>query len=140
MKDDPFIKKLLVFGFAGVASIAAGFFLRHWFIISKIYATPSWGLICTGISILVFIFIYFICDEMKITGWASFLRPAGENALTTYIAPDIIYYLIWMSGTPILIYKQSSIPLVVIAGSIAWALLMAGLTALLVRLNIRLKL
>lgn len=140
MKDDPFIKKLIVFGFAGVASIAAGFFLRHWFIISKIYATPSWGLICTGISILVFIFIYFICDEMKITGWASFLRPAGENALTTYIAPDIIYYLIWMSGTPILIYKQSSIPLVVIAGSIAWALLMAGLTALLVRLNIRLKL
>jgi heparan-alpha-glucosaminide N-acetyltransferase len=123
----------------GVLYIISGFFLRKWFIISKIQATPSWGLICSGISMLVFILIYWIADVRKKIKWAEFLRPAGENSLTTYIAPDIIYYLIWSTGIPILIYKQSTQPLVVIAGSIVWALLMVGLAALLARLKIKLK-
>ena len=71
--------------------------------------------------------------------WAKFLKPAGENSLTTYLAPDILYYLIWMTGIPVLIYKQSSEPLIVVTGSLIWALLMVGLTALLARYNIRLR-
>lgn len=125
---------------AGVLSIAAGFFLRHWIIISKIQATPSWGLICNGISMILFVIFYYIIDMRGKVAWASFIRPAGENSLTTYLAPDIIYHLIWMSSLPVLIYKQSQEPLIVIAGSIIWSLLMVGLTALLVRLGIRLKL
>ena len=79
-------------------------------------------------------------DVKKQVKWAFFLKPAGENSLTTYIAPDIIYYLIWISGAPILFYKHSPEPLVVIAGSIVWSLAMVGLTALLVRFGIKLKL
>lgn len=124
----------------GAISLGAGFFLRHWFIISKIQATPSWGLICNGISMLIFVALYFIIDIRRLTGWTSLIRTAGEHSLTTYIAPDIIYYLIWMSGVPVLIYKQSTQPMIVIAGSIAWALLMVGLTRLLVRFGIKLKL
>jgi hypothetical protein len=45
-----------------------------------------------------------------------------------------------MSGVPVLFYKNSSEPLVVVAGSIVWAFLMVGLTALLARIHIRLKL
>jgi hypothetical protein len=123
----------------GILYIISGFFLREWFIISKIEATPSWGMICAGISMLVFILIYWIADVKKKIKWAEFLRPAGENSLTTYIAPDILYYLIWSTGVPILIYKESSHPLIVIAGSVAWALLMVGLTAFLARLKIKLK-
>jgi heparan-alpha-glucosaminide N-acetyltransferase len=124
----------------GAFCIVAGFFLRKWFIISKIRATPSWGFICNGISLIVFAILYWIIDVRKLSKWTFFLKPAGENSLTTYLAPEIIYYLIWMTGVHFLIYKESSIPLVVIAGSIAWALAMVGLTALLVRFNIRLKL
>jgi hypothetical protein len=123
----------------GILYIISGFFLRKWFIISKIQATPSWGMICSGISMLVFIVIYWIADVRKKIKWAEFLRPAGENSLTTYIAPDILYYLIWSTGIPLLIYKESSQPLIVIAGSLVWALLMVGLTALLARLKIKLK-
>jgi predicted acyltransferase len=123
----------------GILYIISGFFLREWFIISKIQATPSWGMICAGISMLVFILIYWIADVRKKIKWAEFLRPAGENSLTAYIAPDILYYLIWSTGVPILIYKESSQPLIVIAGSIAWALLMIALTAFLARLKIKLK-
>ena len=123
----------------GIIYILSGFFLRKWFIISKIQATPSWGLICSGISMLMFILLFWIADVKKKIKWAEFLRPAGENSLTTYIAPDILYYLIWSSGIPILIYKQSANPWIVVAGSVIWAILMVRMTALLARLNIRLK-
>ena len=124
----------------GVFSIIAGFILRKWFIISKIQATPSWGLICNGISMMLFALLYWIIDIKKHIRWTFFLKPAGENSLTTYLAPDILYYFIWSIGIPILIYKQSDVPLIVITGSVIWALLMVGLTALLVRYNIKLKL
>ena len=135
-----FRKVIPVFIGLGLFFIASGFVLRNWFIISKIQATPSWGMICSGISFLVFILLYWIADVKNKRRWASFLRPAGENSLTTYLAPDILYYLIWISGIPVLIYKQSTEPLIVIAGSLLWALLMVGLTALLARINIKLKL
>ncbi len=135
-----FSRLLLIFAGLGFLCLTSGFFLRNWFILSKIKATPSWGLVCTGISYLVFILIYWIVDVKKFRSWAAFLRPAGENSLTTYLAPDILYYLIWMSGIPVLFYKQSSEPLLVVAGSLVWALLMAGLTALLARISIKLKL
>jgi heparan-alpha-glucosaminide N-acetyltransferase len=124
----------------GILSLIAGFILRKWFIISKIQATPSWGLICNGISMMLFALLYWIVDINKHIRWSFFLKPAGENSLTTYLAPDILYYLIWSTGIPVLIYKQSEIPIIVIAGSVIWALLMVGLTALLVRVNIKLKL
>ncbi|TAL59575.1 MAG: DUF5009 domain-containing protein [Bacteroidetes bacterium] len=124
----------------GILSIFAGFILRKWFIISKIQATPSWGLICNGISMILFGLLYWIIDVKKHIRWTFFLKPAGENSLTTYLAPDILYYLIWSTGIPILIYKQSGIPFVVITGSVIWALLMVGLTKILVQFNIKLKL
>jgi heparan-alpha-glucosaminide N-acetyltransferase len=134
-----FRKSIIVFAGLGLGFIASGFILRHWFIISKIQATPSWGMICNGISFLVFIILYWIVDVKNRIKWASFLQPAGENSLTTYIAPDILYYLIWSTGIPLLIYKQSDSPLIVVAGSLVWALLMVGLTALLARVKIKLK-
>jgi predicted acyltransferase len=124
----------------GAFCLVAGFILRRWFILSKIQATPSWGLVCCGISFFVFILIYLVTDVYKKKEWASFFKPAGENSLTTYLAPDILYFLIWMTGVPLLIYKQSTEPLIVIGGSIIWAILMVWLTALLKRLGISLKL
>ena len=132
--------KMVILTGLGILYLAAGFFLRNWFIISKIRATPSWGMICAGISFLVFTIIYWLADVKNKKAWAIFVKPAGEHSLTTYLAPDILYYSIWMTGLPILIYKQSAEPLIAVAGSIIWALLMVQLTALLVRLNIKLKL
>jgi heparan-alpha-glucosaminide N-acetyltransferase len=135
-----FKKVVPVFVGLGLICLIAGFVLRKWFIISKIQATPSWAMICNGISFLIFILLYLIVDVRNKIKWASFLQPAGENSLTTYLAPDILYYLIWSSGIPLLFYKQSGEPLVVVAGSLVWALLMVGLTALLARLKIKLRL
>jgi predicted acyltransferase len=139
LTSDP-LKAILIIASSGVVTIIAGFILRNWFIISKEQATPSWGLICTGISMILFVLIFLITDVKKHTGWALFLKPAGENSLTTYLAPDILYYLMQSTGITLLIYKQSGIPLVVIAGSLIWALIMVLLTSFLVRFNIKLKL
>jgi heparan-alpha-glucosaminide N-acetyltransferase len=133
-------KIILIIVITGILCIISGFVLRKWFIISKIKATPSWGFICNGISMILFALLYWIIDIKKITKWTFFLKPAGENSLTTYLAPDLIYYLIFSTSVPILFYKQSDITLVVIAGSVIWALLMVGLTALMVRFGIKLKL
>lgn len=135
-----FKKIMTIFAGLGFLCLAAGFVLRNWFIISKIKATPSWGMICAGISFLVFTILYWLADVKNRKKWATFVKPAGEHSLTTYLAPDILYHSIWMTGLPILIYKQSAEPLIAVAGSIIWALLMVGLTALLVRINIKLKL
>lgn len=140
LKDTGHERIIIVFVTLGFLSLVIGFILSNWFIISKIMATPSWGMICSGISFLVFAGIYWLADAKGLTGWAAFVRPAGKHSLTTYLAPDILYHAIWMSAVPVLIYKQSSDPLIVIIGSIAWALLMAGLTALLAKINIKLKL
>lgn len=140
MKGKDHQQIILLFVTLGLVSLAAGFFLRKWFIISKILATPSWGMICNGISFILFAAVYWLAEVRGSTGWAGFIRPAGKHSLTTYLAPDILYHAIWISSFPVLIYKQSSEPVVVILGSLAWALLMAGLTALLAKAGIRLKL
>jgi hypothetical protein len=125
----------------GLFSIIAGFFLRNWFIISKIQSTPSWALICNGISMLLFALLFWIIDVRKHVKWASFLKPAGENSLTIYLVPDMFYYIIWGFGLPLLFYKNSDVPLIVIAGSIIWALVMGvGLAALLAKLKFKLRL
>lgn len=133
-------RAILIIVSIGVASLIAGFILRNWFIISKIQATPSWGMICIGISMIVFAMLYWVIDIKNKTRWTFMFKPAGENSLTTYLVPDIIYYLIWSSGVHILIYKEAGLPVVAIIGSVIWAFLMVGLTALLVRINIKLKL
>ncbi len=124
----------------GLLSCGAGFILHKWFIILKIQATPGWGLICNGISMVIFALLYWIIDIQNHTRWSFFIKPAGENSLTTYLATNILYYLIWSTGIPLFFYKQSGVPIVIIAGSLVWALVMVYLTALLVRLNIKLKL
>lgn len=124
----------------GILVLAAGFLLRNWFIISKIKATPSWGLICTGISILLFVLLFLVTDVAGKTSWSKVFKPAGQNSLTTYLAPDVIYYSVWMTGFPLFFYKHPESSLLVITGSVVWALAMIGFAALLARIGIRLKL
>jgi heparan-alpha-glucosaminide N-acetyltransferase len=61
--------------------------------ISKIRATPTWSLYSIGAAALIFVLLYWACDIKQWTGWAFFLRPAGENTLTTYLLPDLWYFL-----------------------------------------------
>jgi hypothetical protein len=71
----------------------AGYFLRPYYTISKIYATPTWTLYSAVICCVLFSFLYWLTDLKKINGWTGFIRPAGSNPLLTYIIPFIVYAL-----------------------------------------------
>ncbi|HEX8957340.1 MAG TPA: DUF5009 domain-containing protein, partial [Burkholderiaceae bacterium] len=75
------------------AMFAAGFILRPWFKISKIYATPTWCLYSAAICVVLFALLYWIVDLKKIQGWTAFFKPAATDPLLTYIIPYIAYAL-----------------------------------------------
>ncbi|TCC99023.1 DUF5009 domain-containing protein [Pedobacter psychroterrae] len=131
---------VLIIAALGLMCLAAGFFLRNWFIISKIYGTPSWALICNGISMLIYALLYLIVDWKAKVSWAGMFQAAGKNSLTTYLAPDVIYFICWGMGFNIFIYKQDSSALLAVGGSLAWAAAMIGFAVLLSKIHIRLKL
>lgn len=125
---------------AGVVLIVAGFVLRNWYIISKILATPSWGLICNGISLLVLALVFYRTDICGRTRFTSLLSTTGRNSMTTYLAPSVLYSFIGLLPFRLLFYKQPDCALLAIAGSVAWAIAMAYFSILLERLYIKLKL
>ncbi len=124
----------------GIGSLVLAFVLHHWFIISKIKATPSWGMLCTGISILVFALLFYLLDVKQKTKIFSVFKPAGENSLSTYLAPDIVYYLLWSLPFQVLIYKQDQSQLLAVLGSIVWAFAMIRFAAFFSKMGVRLKL
>ena len=132
-----FVKISLV---TGMSALGLGFVLRNWFIISKILGTPSWAMICNGISILMFAALFKLIDINGKTSWTALFRTAGQNSLTTYLAPDVIYYSIWMSGIPLLFYKNAESVFIIIVGSLIWSFLMILFAKLLSDIGIRLKL
>src|SRR5690606_24134141 len=119
------------------ACVAAGFMLRPYFIISKILATPSWTLICIGISLAVFTLLIFITDVKKKEHWFSIIKPAGTATLTAYLLPYIHYALYSMIGI--------TLPLVLRTGwvgilkSLLYALLIILITGLLEKKRLKLK-
>ena len=133
-------RKMWTMVVAGVVSIAAGFILRNWYIISKILATPSWGLICNGISLLVLAFVFYRTDICGRTRFTSLLETTGRNSMTTYLAPSVIYMVIGLLPFHLLFYKQPDSALLAICGSAAWSISMAYFSILLEKLRIKLKL
>lgn len=57
--------------------------------ISKVRATPTWCLVCSGAGICTFLVLYWVCDVQKHVRWAMFVRPAGSNTLLTYLLPPL---------------------------------------------------
>lgn len=114
--------------------------LNKWFIISKIKGTPSWGMLCTAISTGLFLLLYIIIDVWHKKRWCKLFEITGKNSLTTYLAPNVIYYSIWFSGIPLLVYKQSGIAIVIVLGSILWSIIMVYFVQLLSRVGVQLKL
>lgn len=133
-------RKMWTMVVAGVVSIAAGFVLRNWYIISKILATPSWGLICNGISLLVLAFVFYRTDICGRTRFTSLLETTGRNSMTTYLAPSVVYMVIALLPFRLLFYKQPDSALLAICGSAAWSISMAYFSILLEKLRIKLKL
>jgi heparan-alpha-glucosaminide N-acetyltransferase len=117
----------------------AGYFLRPYFKISKIYATPTWCLYSAAFCTIFFAFLYWLTDKKKIQSWTTFFKPAASNPLLTYIIPDIIYYLTALLGISLfpdnLRYGWPGI-----LWSAFYAVAVMGITILLNRMKLKLQL
>lgn len=122
---------------SGVILTIYGFAIRPYGGISKIYATPSWTAICAGISFAVFGILYIIADKYKYTRWASFIAPAGRSTLTCYLVPYVVYPIMVIVGFKLPAYLTTGS--VGLLKSILFALLIVGITALLEKIHVRLK-
>ncbi|HTQ65786.1 MAG TPA: DUF5009 domain-containing protein [Puia sp.] len=71
--------------------LIAGYFLRPYYTISKIWATPAWGFYCSAICCILYSLLYWIVDIKGWKQWGSFVKPAASNPLLTYLIPDIIF-------------------------------------------------
>jgi len=130
-------KTLLGLSF-GVLSLVAGWALTP-LGISKIRATPTWSLYSAGAAVLLFTALYWICDTKDHIRWAFFVRPAGANTLTTYLLPDLWYFILAAAGIH---YFETHFnygwPGVV--ESVLFTLFILAVSAVVTRLGIRLRL
>lgn len=107
--------------------------------ISKIRATPTWCLYSVGASVFIFLFLYWLCDIRKISSWAAFSKPAGENTLLTYLLPDLYFFILAAAGITYFNTHLNSGAVGAIR-CVIFTLLILGLSAVLTRLKIRLQL
>jgi len=122
-----------------VLLFTAGYFLRPYFKISKIHATPTWCLYSAGFCCIIFAFLYWLIDMKKNKRWTNFLKPAASNPLLTYIIPDIIYFLTALLGISLL-PDSLSYGWIGIIWSFVFAFLVLGIAALLTKWKLRLQL
>lgn len=78
----------------GIIALISGFIIRPYTGgISKIHSTPSWVLICSGITILSFMILIYLVDIKGKKNWFKFIAPAGTSTLTCYLIPYLQYFI-----------------------------------------------
>lgn len=121
-----------------VALLLVGLLAREEWIISKIWATPSFTLVCAAISVAGFVVMYFITDVMSRTSWYRWISPAGTSSLTCYLLPYIhhalLAFVVWRLPE---FLRTGGLG---IAKSILYALLIIAITGWLEKRRLNLKL
>lgn len=120
----------------GIFLLMLGFASRNFFIISKIQATPTWVFLCNGIAFGFFALIYFVVDLKGKGNWFGLIKPAGTSTLTCYLIPYVYYSIATFAFTLPIFLKTGVVGLL---KSLVYALIIIGITALLGKLKIKLK-
>ena len=127
-----------VFMGIGLLFLIAGLLSRSFFIISKIQATPTWIFLCCGIAFIVYAGIYWLVDLKGKTHWFDLIKTAGTSTLTCYVIPNLYYSVVIL--TAISLPASLKIGGIGLLKSLLFALLIIGITTVLGRMRIKLKL
>ncbi len=130
-------KKKLLFTLAMVGFfLLAGAVSRHFWILAKLGATPPWVFYVTAIAIGT----YMLLETLVKTGnasWFNIIMPAGTATLTTYLVPYLFYGLADITGIVLPDWLTHG-PMGII-NCLLFALVVIGVTRLLGKLSIQLK-
>ena len=128
----------LVFLAISVVLIGLAVYTRQFWGISKLGATPAWLFLCSALTVLTFLLIYWLTDVAGKANWLAFIKPAGTDTLLCYLIPYFAY--------GIMTILDLHLPDAVLHGSLglvksfSFALLCVWITGQLNRKNVRLKL
>jgi predicted acyltransferase len=78
--------------------LAVGFSLRPHFALSKIHATPSWGLVCAGATLLLYLLLRPLADTAPGRAALALLGDAARHPLLAYLLPFVIGALLALAG------------------------------------------
>jgi len=132
----PGMKKLLWTVGAVALFLATGMLARQFWILSKISATPTWICYVTAIAIATYALLYWLVKKGK-ASWFNVIKPAGTATLTTYLIPYVAYGLADVTG--IVLPDWFTHGFMAIVNCLCFAFLIIGVTWLLGRIHIKLK-
>lgn len=122
----------------GISTLLIGLFIRPYTEgISKIHSTPSWIVICIGITTLAFEFFIYLIDVKGKKDWFAFIAPAGTSTLTCYLMPYFQVYLLKLFHVKYPVVFYNGIP--GILRSVFISLLLIWLVGLMEKRHLRLK-
>lgn len=113
-----------------------GFICHKFWIVSKILETPTWIFYCSAIAVTSYIILYWLAEKGK-ASWFNIIKPAGTATLTCYLIPYILYSIIYLTHWQL--PEQILESPIGILKCIAFAFITVGLTALLNKIGIKLK-
>lgn len=134
------VKGLLVLSAWVPVLIGAGFILRPIGGIAKLGVTPSWILICTGISVGCLVVLGYVVDLKGQQNWYRLIKPAGTITLTCYLLPDIHFAILKLLGPSAQLPDVLRTGMMGVVKSLIFAFLIVLLTGVLERRKIRLAL
>lgn len=125
-----------VYGLIGLLAFVLGVVSHHWWIISKIQATPTWLFFSLAVNFWLLAVVFTLSDIFGKQRWFALIAPAGSATLTCYLLPYLWYPLREIFGI--------SIPgwygLTGILISLVYAFLIVQITRLFVFLGLKVKL
>jgi heparan-alpha-glucosaminide N-acetyltransferase len=120
-----------------LGALAAAYWARHHWVISRADATPTWLFICCAIFFALFVLIYWITDVAGKGKWFKFLFPAGVASLSCYMISFVWYNVQALSGWDY--PKMLNDGLLGLLRSLIFSLVCIGIVWLLMKIKVRLK-
>lgn len=121
----------------GVNMLILGLLSHHFWIVSKIMATPTWLFYCLAIFFPLFGCVYWLTDVKGKAAWFNCIKPAGTATLTCYIIPYLWYALIPLLHIRFPEVLGSGVP--GLLKSLVFSFLVVQLTGVLVKYKVKLK-
>jgi predicted acyltransferase len=85
------LKLTISFILSSIALIILSIITRPYWGLSKLGATPAWLFLCSAITLLAFILIYWIVDVSQKGKYFNFIKAAGTDTLLCYLVPYFFY-------------------------------------------------
>jgi predicted acyltransferase len=108
---------------AGAASVALGYLWGRDFPIIKILWTSTFVLVAGGFSLMLLGLFYTIIDVWKLRAWSTFFVVIGMNAITIYVAQNIIPFReiaqFFLNGVSSKFFSEATRPILMASGVLA---------------------